>query len=420
MILTHFKLDFNKKKVFGLNTKSDTRRLFSNQKKKKKKMENKNAMESYFKSLKDAINNGNTSEIEKFENKLSESLSDFIKISGFQNLPFENLCNILKKMNYIGLQNPAMTLTDLLTPIIAVYKEKAISILNLINAKDLRVAIPDIVQILSCFTTSSLCTLLDELYKEEDTLLTRDYDYEIQTLQQKLEETQQKAQGQHDMEYFVNRMGPLLAMKMARFRPKTVQFYEPLKKKPKHFTNNIFKAASEGDIPSINYLLSNNKANMRDRDSHGFNILHMAVSYKQLEVVKYLIQQKGMWANSMNSYDQTPMHLACYYGSLDIVKYLYEICMANPEAQDHDGNTPLHIACQWNQLEIVKYLIGYAKVIPYPYNDKGQSPASIIIEKGYISLGVYFYQILSRKNKNDLIATKEFRAIAEYLKKIKV
>ena len=94
--------------------------------------------------------------------------------------------------------------------------------------------------------------------------------------------------------------------------------------KPENFESDICKAAKDGKLSSVIYL----------------------------------IEQMGVKVETKDSViGNTPLCCASFSGKLDIVKYLIEICHANTEAKNNNSFTPLILAVTYNHFNIIKYLV---------------------------------------------------------------
>ena len=99
-------------------------------------------------------------------------------------------------------------------------------------------------------------------------------------------------------------------------------YFPSVTEKPSDFESDICKAAKEGKLASIRYLVEQRHANVEVKDKYGC----------------------------------TPINYASASGSIDIIKYLYETCHEDVETKDDGRNTPINNASKEGHLEVVKYL----------------------------------------------------------------
>lgn len=141
-------------------------------------------------------------------------------------------------------------------------------------------------------------------------------------------------------------------------------------KKPEHFTEDICKAASAGDIDSIRYILQDapDFINQQDLD-HLDTPLHEAVWKSKFDVVEFLIK-RGAEINIRNRRKQTPLHYAAMIGNSKITEFLISNG-ADINATDKENNTPLHEAARKGRLNVVQILLSFnADVTIRGYNNE--------------------------------------------------
>ena len=106
-------------------------------------------------------------------------------------------------------------------------------------------------------------------------------------------------------------------------KPKEIKnskhLFEPMTEKPKDFEPDIFIAAKEGKLSSIQNLIEKEGIDINKQVEKNYNDL---------------IIYKG----------DTALHVACEKGHLPVVQYLIEKG-ANIEAKDKDQRTTLYITC---------------------------------------------------------------------------
>ena len=145
-------------------------------------------------------------------------------------------------------------------------------------------------------------------------------------------------------------------------------------KKPKDFEPDIFIAARDGKISSLEYLIEKEGVDMNiqakkyyddDIICKGCNALHIACMCGNLEVVQYLLE-KGADIESLSSNGSTPLYLASYNGNTEVVKYLISKG-ANKNFKNKYGSTPYLGACGYpksdqSQRDIIQKLLEWGKV----------------------------------------------------------
>ena len=122
------------------------------------------------------------------------------------------------------------------------------------------------------------------------------------------------------------------------------------------------RAASNGKLDVVKYLIGEQGADYKTPDKNGSTILHTAASNGKLDVVKYLIEEKGADYKTPDTNGSTILHYSAENGQLDVVKYLIEEKGADFKTPDEYGSTPLERAARNGKLDVVKYLIEYRLV----------------------------------------------------------
>ena len=155
---------------------------------------------------------------------------------------------------------------------------------------------------------------------------------------------------------------------------------------PEDFEEDIHKAAKEGKLTSIQFLVNLAGFDPKSLDSDGKtpfyyacvnshipiikflcrigaqpfdsqemnDLLEEIISRDQINSLKYLHQEK-LCDVTKTSKKGSYLHTACTYNSIKCINYLIDYI--NPDILDSQGNTALHIACLCSDLEIVSVLV---------------------------------------------------------------
>ena len=163
---------------------------------------------------------------------------------------------------------------------------------------------------------------------------------------------------------------------------------------------DIFKAAKEGKIKSIEALINDYNADINAKNSDEDTPLHLAAFYNHIDIVEFLCEHKAD-IELQNKKGYTPLHSACDRGHLTIVEYLVETCKANIFAKSFEGKIPIHIASQWGRIEVIKY---FANMIidgkPFDLevtDNSGRTPFYLTIQYNHIDSAKY---LIHEKNVN--------------------
>ena len=145
--------------------------------------------------------------------------------------------------------------------------------------------------------------------------------------------------------------------------------FPPITKKPEDFEPDIFIAAKEGKLSSVQYLIEKEGINVNKQAKKyygnktiykGDTALHIACENNHLQIVQYLIE-KGANIEIQDCGGKTSLHFASLYGNTEVVKYLVSKG-ANKNAKTKNGKTPYDIACNSynsdkSQINIIQSLL---------------------------------------------------------------
>jgi len=121
------------------------------------------------------------------------------------------------------------------------------------------------------------------------------------------------------------------------------------------FSQELFDAIKNNDLPGIKTLLETNPQLLTSRDETGNTPLHIAAGLKQYETVSFLIG-RGADVNSLNTNRQSPLHVASSFRSADIARLLIEKG-ADVSLADYQLHTPLHYAARSGSGEVTDLLL---------------------------------------------------------------
>ena len=221
--------------------------------------------------------------VHAYEKMLGENLMEISDDDGFYHLPTKNIIGIIKSSRIMdtaayGTRRNSKHIEivkNIIMKLSQIRPDEAPLLLTTINFPDS--TFEDCIEILKCFTSAPVCCHLGELYDKEKSSSDHSVQFEL---------------GQKDLQI------QNLKMEIIELKNKL-----PLEK-PYNFEPDIFKAAKEGKLKSVQYLIQNN-ADKDQQDEEGKTILHYAIKTNNYLLVEYLIE-KG----------------------------------ANPEIKDKDGKTP--------------------------------------------------------------------------------
>ena len=247
-------------------------------------------MKSVISKLKKLFNkDGSRDKIDLLEDAIAESIDEAVAEEGFYSLPTNEILTILGKSDIesVGL------LCDIVSKMSEKKEKESPLLLNVIDPKD--ATFDECIRIISKFIQCPLCKRIGQMHEDDKSLPDRDYEHELEELKKENERLK---------------------------KPATKMVFTPVTEKPEDFESDICKAAEEGKLSSVQYLVEQCHANVEAKDEDG----------------------------------NTPIIWASEKGHLEVVKYLHEECHANAEAKDKNGYTPIICASWSGRLEVVKYL----------------------------------------------------------------
>ncbi|XP_023930670.1 ankyrin repeat and protein kinase domain-containing protein 1-like [Lingula anatina] len=114
-------------------------------------------------------------------------------------------------------------------------------------------------------------------------------------------------------------------------------------------------AASDGDIQSLQELLTAGECDVNDQDWKGWTPLHWAALYGHTQCVQ-LLHQHGADTNIQDKNGWTPLHLAVWCSPKQCVQLLLQHG-ADTNIQSENGWTPLHWAAFWGHTQCIQLLL---------------------------------------------------------------
>ena len=275
--------------------------------------------ESLISKLKDLVSNSdsdNQEEVEKLENKISNSIQFCIEKNSFFELPLKNIFSIISHTDLSELPDIPAFVSDVVKKTLQCHKTESgtICILESFQIADFTFTIDECVNIIKEFTKCDICVKLGNLYAESLNDVERDYDYELAKKDQQISLLQSRIE-----------------------RTKSGRYTQ--------FEKALYTACKDGKIKDVEKLIQTPGINIEAKNMFQRTPLHIACINNHLNIVKKLIESAHANVESQSLNKKTALHLACENGNIYVVQYLIEDAKANPEARDEDGNTPLLLAC---------------------------------------------------------------------------
>ena len=105
----------------------------------------------------------------------------------------------------------------------------------------------------------------------------------------------------------------------------------------------------------VQWLVENEKANVKATSNDGMTVLHYAARGNKLDVVQWLVEHGKANVEAIDKYGRTVLHYAARWNELDVVQWLVEHG-ADVNATDIDGKTPINLAEEQKDKKITEYL----------------------------------------------------------------
>lgn len=120
-------------------------------------------------------------------------------------------------------------------------------------------------------------------------------------------------------------------------------------------SEEIFKAAAEGDLAKVQALIEKNPELVKARDEEASTPLHGAAAAGHIEIVEYLLS-KGADIDARNNANQNPLLYAAYNGRAPVVRLLLDKG-ADFKQPDRYGRTILHYPVREGHRDVVEILM---------------------------------------------------------------
>jgi ankyrin repeat protein len=145
---------------------------------------------------------------------------------------------------------------------------------------------------------------------------------------------------------------------------------------------NLFEASAAGKFDVLAHLVFNHPDALNDYADDGFTPLGLACYFGQFEAARYLVL-KGADVNlpSNNGFNVFPLHSAAAGNHTDIARMLVENG-AKVNVKQQAGSTPLHSAAQTGNLELLILLLENGAQTDVRM-EGGKLPADLAKEKGF-------------------------------------
>ncbi|KAL1541861.1 ankyrin repeat-containing protein-like protein [Salvia divinorum] len=165
--------------------------------------------------------------------------------------------------------------------------------------------------------------------------------------------------------------------------PRLAQISDSQKSSPLHI------AAAEGHVEIASKLLSAAPEMCWWLDEQGMNPVHVAAKNGHAEILELLLLESSLPAMERLHRGQTVLHLCVKHAQIRALKVLVEKLGELVCAKDDDGETLLHLAVRCNQLETIQYLVENTAVEKQTRNSMGKTALQILNESPPTTAATY-------------------------------
>ena len=332
-------------------------------------------METKIAELKDLIYTRSTRNHKKaslHEEYLATNIDEAVLVKEFFDLPASSIQNIVKNGTFTDYKN-------VITFVKEMYKnktaEESLNSLNYIHTDEF--SLNEYIEIIAQYESSELCKKISESSKSGI-----DYKSEVDKLEKEIERLKKKAimvgkpEGIEEDVYKAAKEGKISSLEYVMSKTKKDEKDEKETKTTKPAesdtdygdccdcetcagtTSSMLKGASEaGQLETLKYLLEVCEMDDKETDTYGRNLLHAAARNGQAEIMEYLIKERHFDTNATDCESHTVQYFAVSSGRVDVVQVLVENCSFDVSKKDYYGNSIIHNASLWGCTDILKYLV---------------------------------------------------------------
>ena len=319
---------------------------------------------------------GSIEQISGCESFIIDSIDVFLKKDDFYELPTNEILYLTRQSNIDNID----TLKEFISKMISIKGNWSTLLLSVIDPKDK--TLEECINIIAQFTNCPICKRIEELYRDNEKLVDRDYDYEISILKKEIENLEENLSKTNDLNEECIELITTLKEQNEEYNKIITALNEKnehlnsyiealrrqyerreralLRTTPKtvNYDSDIWHAAQKGDLGSIKYLIEQCSKSADSKDTYGMTPLNYAAANGHLSVVKYLTERCYAYVETKDRNYYTPVISAAFYGHLDVVRYLYERYHVNVNAREIKGYTAYQCARSQGHYSVASYLSG--------------------------------------------------------------
>ena len=298
----------------------------------------------------------------------------FIQTEFFSKLPLQNIFTYLKNLNFTQLNMEEENFITIFTNILKYHgkENESILLLQYINLDYFGFPLDFYINIFKLFKYSQICSKLAELYVIDEVTISKDYEYEITSRDNKIQKLKEEVLILDN------------EIKNIKLLPHYIPIEYDLINAVKKNNLNIVKTIIEQDEPSQDIK---NKA------------VNEAAKYGYMDILLYLTQKNPL-ITPKDEYSKAAITYAAQNGQLEAVKHFVEVVGTYKEEYDKNSDTTVHYASAYGHFDIIDYLYGRDNGIGYDDSD-GFSPLYFACMNGYLDIIKFFIEVRKYKINQD-------------------
>ncbi|CAG0904668.1 unnamed protein product [Darwinula stevensoni] len=125
-------------------------------------------------------------------------------------------------------------------------------------------------------------------------------------------------------------------------------------------TTPLFDALRAGHVDTAMTLVHTGKVNVHHKDKLGRTLVHVVAQAGQVPSLEYVVSDLCLNINCQTDDGTSPLHLAARENRLEAVSFLLHH-RANPHTFDSTSLSPLDVAREWKRDAVIKLLVDHEK-----------------------------------------------------------
>ena len=274
--------------------------------------------------------------VPEYEDILAQNIFEFSQVPEIR-IKVKNVVNILNQFNGDGCtQEECFSIfKNIIRKTVAEYPSESIQLLNAIHCANVPFSYQQVINLLEMFRSSELCMKLRE-------------------------------NNHHNFEFYNQLQEKNLQIELLRNecadKDRLISLYRlpPIYVQPAKLDTDIFNAVTSGNLQSVQFLTERCRDYVEAVENNGNTPFLLACSHGHISIVQYLVTQQFANLSASNKYRRNCLHMSAANGYLQIIDYLLPILPndISVDSLDIEFNTPLHRAAYFaKDINMIKRLL---------------------------------------------------------------